>query len=334
MFCQVVVFSVLTWYNKRSMQHTNASKTARLPSLIETITQGFEAVNRRLWVVPILFVLDLFYWLGPRISLQPLIDQLISFTQAFSPPNQQQLTPEMATQLREAGTALNLGHFAMIQWANTLMQSIIAPPPPVTPITWQITNAGALLGAIVLMNLLVLVVMMLYLLPLADVIRGTTLAQPPLRRIGKVFVSLLGVVGIVLGIMLLFCVPFGLLMGFSSLISPALSSLVGSLAVAFFVWLMFTAYFSFDAVIVSGVGPIRALLTSLFVVQRSFWAALGLYLIGRLILMGMNVIWQLLSASGVGLVVAMAGSAYISCGLAAAHLIFYRDRLTRIGRRA
>lgn len=334
MFCQVVVFSFLTWYNKRSMQHTNASKTARLPSLIETITQGFEAVNRRLWVVPILFLLDLFYWFGPRISLQPLIEQLIRFTQAFSPPNQEQLTPEMADQLRAAGASLNLGRFELIQWANTLMQSIVTPPPPVTPITWQITNVGVLLGAIVLMNLLVLVVMMLYLLPLADVIRGAPPAQPPLRRLGKVFVSLLGVVGIVLGIMLLFCIPFALLISLTSLISPTLASLVASVAVAFYVWLMFTAYFSFDAVIVSGVGPIRALLTSLFIVQRSFWAAIGLYLIGRLILTGMNVIWQLMSASGVGLVVAMAGSAYISCGLAAAHLIFYRDRLTRIGRRA
>ncbi|HEY0734347.1 MAG TPA: hypothetical protein VGD69_05535, partial [Herpetosiphonaceae bacterium] len=237
------------------MQHTNASKTARLPSLIETITQGFEAVNRRLWVVPILFVLDLFYWFGPRISLQPLIEQLIRFTQVFSPPNEQQLTPEMADQLRAAGASLNLGRFEMIRWANTLMQSIAAPPPPVTPITWQITNVGVLLGAIVLMNLLVLVVMMLYLLPLADVVRGAPLARPPLRRLGKVFVSLLGVVGIVLGIMLLFCIPFALLFSFATLISPALGSLVASIALAFYVWLMFTAYFSFDAVIVSGVGP-------------------------------------------------------------------------------
>jgi hypothetical protein len=334
MFCQVVVFSFLTWYNKRSMQHTNASKTARLPSLIETITQGFEAVNRRLWVVPILFVLDLFYWLGPRISLQPLIDQLIRLSQALNVPNQEPLSQPMVEQLRTVGDPLNLGRFELLNWANTLMQSITAPPPPIAPVTWQITSVGALLGALVSLNLLALVVMMLYLIPLADAIRGAPLAMPSLRRVGKVFGSLLGVVGIVLGIMLLFCIPFALLISFTSLLSPALGSLVASLWLAFLVWLMFTAYFSFDAVIVSGVGPIRALLTSLFIVQRSFWAAIGLYLIGRLILTGMNVIWQMMSASGFGLVLAMAGSAYISCGLAAAHLIFYRDRLTRIGRRA
>jgi hypothetical protein len=113
-----------------------------------------------------------------------------------------------------------------------------------------------------------------------------------------------------------------------------LGSLVASLWLAFVIWLLFTAWFSFDAVIMSGVGPIRALLTSLFIVQRSFWSAIGLYLIGSLILAGLNVIWQMLSASSVGLILAMAGSAYISCGLAAAHMIFYRDRLSRIGRRA
>lgn len=334
MFCQVVVFSVLTWYNKRSMQHTNASKTARLPSLIETITQGFEAVNRRLWVVPILFVLDLFYWLGPRISLQPLIDRLIRLSQALNAQSQEPLGQQMVEQLRTAGDSVNLGRFELLNWTNTLMQSITAPAPPIAPITWQITSIGALLGVVTLLHLLAVVVIMVYLIPLADVIRGAPLALPSPRRVGKIFVSLLGVIGIVLGIMLLFCIPFALLISFTTLLSPALGSLVASLWLAFLVWLMFTAYFSFDAVIVSGVGPIRALLTSLFIVQRSFWAAIGLYLIGRLILTGMNVIWQLLSASGFGLVVAMAGSAYISCGLAAAHLIFYRDRLTRIGRRA
>jgi hypothetical protein len=171
-------------------------------------------------------------------------------------------------------------------------------------------------------------------MPLADLIRGTPLALPPARRVVKAFASLLGVVGIVLGIMLLFCIPFALLISLTSLISPVLGSLVASLWLAFVIWLLFTAWFSFDAVIMSGVGPIRALLTSLFIVQRSFWSAIGLYLIGSLILAGLNVIWQMLSASSVGLILAMAGSAYISCGLAAAHMIFYRDRLSRIGRRA
>jgi hypothetical protein len=334
MFCQVVVFSVLTWYNKRSMQHTNASKTARLPSLIETITQGFEAVNRRLWVVPVLFALDLFYWLGPRISLQPLVDRWLRFLQTLSTQNQEQLGQqmEMLEQLSRTGASLNLGRLDFINWTNTLMPSIIESSPLAA--TWQVSSIAVLLGVVVLLNLMGLLVKLLYLMPLADLIRGAPLPLPPMRRVVKAFASLLGIVMIILGIMLLFCIPFALLIGLTSLISPVLGSLVMSLWLAFVIWLLFTAWFSFDAVIMSGVGPLRALLTSLFIVQRSFWAAIGLYLISSLIMAGMNVIWQQLSASSPGLVIAMIGSAYLSCGLAAAHLIFYRDRLTRIGRRA
>jgi hypothetical protein len=120
MFCQVVVFSVLTWYNKRSMQHTNASKTARLPSLIETITQGFEAVNRRLWVVPVLFALDLFYWFGPRISLQPLIDRWLRLLRSLSAQNQEQFGQQMQLleQLGSAGASFNLGRLEFMNWRS------------------------------------------------------------------------------------------------------------------------------------------------------------------------------------------------------------------------
>ena len=318
------------------MQHTNASKTARLPSLIETISQGFEAVNRRLWVVAILFVLDLFYWLGPRISIQPLIDRLIAFMQALGPQAQESVRQQMqmVEQMRAVSASLNLGQLEVLNTGHTLLPTISAPPPPITPITWQIGSLATLLGIIVLLNLMGLIVTLLYQMPLADLIRGGPLTQRPARRAAQAFASLLGIVLIVLGIMLLFSIPLALVLNFATLISPALGSLFASLSLAFFIWLLFTAYFSFAAVIVSGVGPIRALLTSLFIVQRSFWAALGLYLLGQLILTGMNVIWQMLSTYEVGLVVAMAGSAYLSCGLAAAHLIFYRDRLSRIGRRA
>jgi hypothetical protein len=316
------------------MQHTNASKTVRLPSLIETISQGFEAVNRRLWVVAILFVLDLFYWLGPRISIQPLIDRLIAFSQALGPQAQESFRRQMLEQMREVSAPLNLGQLEMLNTGHTLLTTISAPPPPIAPITWQISSLASLLGIVALLNLLGLIVTLLYLMPLADLIRGRPLTQRPAHHVARAFASLLGIVLIVLGITLVFSIPFTLVFSFATLISPVLGSLFASLSLAFFIWLLFTAYFSFAAVIVSGVGPIRALLTSLFIVQRSFWAAIGLYLIGRLILTGMNVIWQMLAAYQVGLVVAMIGSAYLSCGLAAAHLIFYRDRLSRIGRRA
>jgi hypothetical protein len=317
------------------MQHTNASKTARLPSLIETISQGFETVNQRLWVVPILFVLDLFYWLGPRISLQPLIERLVAIVRALGGPQaREMLRQQMNEQLDAVRAPLNLGQLELINTAHTLVPSITPPPPPITPVTWQISSIAALLGAVTLLNLLGLLVTLLYLMPLADLIRGDTQPRPTGPRWIKAFASLLGIVLIMLGITLLVSIPFSLFVSFASLISPLVGSLAVSLMFAFFVWLLFTAWFSFDAVMMSGVGPIRALLTSLFIVQRSFWSAIGLYLIGLLILSGMNVIWQMLSASGPGLVVAMVGSAYISCGLAAAHLIFYRDRLSRIGRRA
>jgi hypothetical protein len=138
---------------------------------------------------------------------------------------------------------------------------------------------------------------------------------------------------LIAAIALLVFLPFTLVAALVLQINSVLGQIIFTFGIALIFWLLFTASFSFDAVLISGVGPIRALLTSLLVVQRSFWSALGLFLIGWVILWGMSVVWAPVAASMIGLIVALIGSAYISSGLAAAHLVFYRDRLSRSAQR-
>jgi hypothetical protein len=132
----------------------------------------------------------------------------------------------------------------------------------------------------------------------------------------------------------LIVVPLSLVITFTLLLSSLLAQLLVLATLALLIWLFFTASFSFDAVFVSEQGPLRALLSSLYIVQRSFWGAAALFLLSWVILEGMSLVWQPLSVTTIGLVIAIAGSAYISSGLTAAHLIFYRDRLSRIGRQS
>src|SRR5688572_18920040 len=58
------------------MTHRNATNTVRPPSLVDTVGTGFRALNRALPALLVPLVLDLWYWLGPRMSLHPLVDWL------------------------------------------------------------------------------------------------------------------------------------------------------------------------------------------------------------------------------------------------------------------
>lgn len=342
MFCQAVVFGAAAWYNRRSMQHTNASKTVRLPSLVETISEGFGAVNRRLWVLLIPVVLDLFYWLGPRLSLQPLAERTLALMRALNPQaadaaqwqqlEQQMITPPAPIDLSPLHSLANMN--MLPKFLNLLTPLIQTPPPPLTPVIWHVGSIPTLFGTIALINLVSLVAITLYLVPLADAVRGRGEQQQGWRPLLRVFGSLLSIVVLLTGVLLLVIVPFGLAFAIVTPLNFVLGQLIATFGIALVCWLLFTASFSFDAVVISSAGPLRALLTSLLVVQRSFWSALGLFLIGWVILWGMSLVWSPLAATTAGLLAAVLGSAYLSSGLAAAHLIFYRDRLSRSVRRA
>ena len=339
MFCQAVVFRVTAWYNMLRMQHMNASKTVRLPSLVETISLGFGVVNRCLWVLAIPVLLDLVYWLGPRLSVRPLAQQLLSLSNALSQgtvdANVQQFWSDLSSQsfpfdLAQLGLPRQTNMFAP-KYINLLTPALTPPAPPFDPPIWQVGNLGILLLVQVLGIVGSLLVTSIYLLVLSDALRGGG-GGAMLRRWARGFAASLGIGLVVIVLVLLGSVPLAVVVTLTFLVSPTLAQLLVVIVLALFLWLLFTASFSLDAVFMSDSGPFRALLTSLYVVQRSLWSAAGLFLLSWVILTGLSLAWQILATTTAGLLMAIVGSAYISSGLAAAHLIFYRDRSSRVGR--
>ena len=51
-------------------------KSTTLPGIFATISAGFDLTARHLWLLLLPVILDIFYWLGPRLRFQNLITQL------------------------------------------------------------------------------------------------------------------------------------------------------------------------------------------------------------------------------------------------------------------
>jgi len=88
--------------------------------------------------------------------------------------------------------------------------------------------------------------------------------------------------------------------------------------------------FANEAIVMSRVGPLRALRASFELVRRNLWGVVGFLLLSLLITRGTEVIWEMLGTSMIGGVAAALGSAYIGVGLAAARMAFYRERVRRL----
>ena len=56
-----------------------ASDRPKLPGVIDTLGSGYRILNRHLYLLLLPILLDLFYWLGPRLSIDPVARRALQF---------------------------------------------------------------------------------------------------------------------------------------------------------------------------------------------------------------------------------------------------------------
>jgi hypothetical protein len=326
--------------------------------LIDTLSTGFKVVQRRPWLVMLPVLLDLWLWLGPRWSIQPLADSLLRlWTTESLPPELAQTAEPYRQFLLAAGASFNMWWLVDNNpaWLRTALPGLAEPArlgaapgvietPALALLLWAplLLLLGVALGSVFLAA-----VASQLPAPPADETKPATVepsaAEPAqgqskagfwLRRAARTF-SLAMVFGLlVLALLLLSSLLLAIVLTPLFIISPQAGAGATSLAALLIGWfsvvfyLMF--YFVLAAIVGDGVGLWQAMWRSFNVVYRNFWGTLGLLLLTTLILWGFGLIWQRLAAgSAVGVLVAIAGNAVLVTGLTAARLIFYRERSAR-----
>ena len=297
--------------------------------VIDTLTAGFGAVTRKLWLATVPIALDIFLWVGPKLSIGPVIDQMVgSFRRAvaMAPPmggpndDLSQAFEMAAEELQNTLGRMNL--LAFLGWGRLGMPGIagIRPIDPSVDRIVEISGYGHMLLAQIVILAVGLLIACLFLGMLGQVVRGERLDLGQL--LGAVPLYWLRMVAVVvpLGGALIFIVFTGFMLG-------PLAFLVWAVVL----WLLIYVSFFPQAVTIVGEGPWAAVWHSFTLVRSNFWPCLGLILLTNVIGTGMTLIWRLLMVSPVGTVVAILANAYVGTGLTMATFIFYQDRMERAG---
>jgi hypothetical protein len=195
----------------------------------------------------------------------------------------------------------------------------------------QVSNVGGALVAFILLNAVALPLSVAFLTKVAEAVRGDRAPTATwLRRVWRAALGILGCVGVLAGIGLALGLPFMFFAGLLLWLSPAIGVLVMLMLWVTLLWSRIYLGFAREAIVVSGVGPLRALHASFNIVRRNLMGTLGFLAISWLIAVGSGVLWlSLAQGSTIGLIAAIAGSAYLGSGLLAARMAFYRERLRR-----
>jgi len=324
--------------------------------IIRSLSGGFDAITKRIWLISIPVLLDLYLWIGPRLSIYPLVKRALSLV--TSPPN---ASPEELLALAEtkglleqAGQSFNA--FSLLIIRKLGMPSLISPNPWLETlgitlnisslVTFQAPEASFLsrprpvievrsefvfLGLYILLSLAGMLIGCSYLGLIAQEVRDNQVnVAYVLQRVWIWWVRVALIALLFLMGFLMLGVPLLVIVALLSLLSKNLAQLTGNFiifsSIWVGIWLYIYLFFFVNALILNDAGILRAIWNSFNVVRRNFWSTIGLMLLIGLIGAGFSVIWRMLSTSSWGTLLAIVGNAYIGSGLAAASLTFYRDR--------
>ncbi len=306
--------------------------------MIDTLSVGFNTITRKLWLITLPVLLDLYLWQGPRLSILPMARQLAYFLRRLPSTSLSGLPPSaLAQALEEMGQELDL--FSLLHNGLMGMPSLIA---------WAASEIGArrmgevieirswgslliISGALLLLGMLIGSV---YLALMALAIRQENLSMREVwRRTWHcwAWVVVWGMLLVGLGLFInlaIFLVTLPAVL-INQTAAQGLFSLLWLISLGLGLWLALNTFFTVQALVLQDVGLIKAVWRSFNVVRRNFWATLGLIFLSLLIQVGFGQIWQRLNTGSWQTLLSILGNAYIGSGVMAAIMTFYLDRYRR-----
>lgn len=296
----------------------NEKNQPSLPGIWATIASGFDLTTKHWWLLLLPVLLDTLLWIGPRLSVQTLIEQTISMLgSSFT----------MAEPLREMGQQINLfGYLGLpVIGVPTLMGGLTPLETPLQPMVWDVRSM--LVWSLLFVGLIFagLVLTAIYFSLIAAAVRHEQAGWVSFIR--HLFVSLLRLIILsVAFVVLLLLIWLPLLP-----VALALFLLGGELLASLVLWAGFALVaiylaFSLHGIFLNDRPTGRALVESMRLVRRHLNSTIALFLWVFMTRTLLRMLWLLADNGSWLTFVSILGHSFVSTALVAATFIFYRDR--------
>ena len=308
----------------RTQRDLAASKKIEIPGVIETIADGLSIALARPLLLILPMLLDLYYWLGPKI----LIESLTTPIRNWVADSDASGSSEVIEQLEKIGRS-------DISWLLSLfVPSFLSELPRSEVYALQARNVLKPDMWWLDIPLLLIMVLGAGLLAMIFAVPVSNAAVPRSRTPGSV-VSAIGVAWLrflallllLIGISCLILGPLAIVTAVLLLIGLDATPLLTLSSVLFIMFGFIVLWFAPDAIVVNEVGPVKAIKYSFSIIRNYFWQSIGLASASLLITIGLGELWQLMADTPPGLLLGVIANAYFATGLAIASMSFFANRI-------
>lgn len=292
---------------------------------IAALVQGFEVVSAQPVLILPPLLLDLFLWLGPRLSVRTLAARLDTNNLSLGPwmdvAGLQKAFETLNLFAALSTTPLGVPSLLSIRWALT-------PQTPLGPaLIWDLSSGLVISGVGLLLMLGGLWLGALYMGSIALQVRETRLPLGTwLREVWGQWVQLGLLALVLLGLLLLLGLPLAIVTMVAFIFGPFVGVVVLLTGTTCLTWVFFYALYAPHSILLQRHNVFQALWESAQLVQVSLPTTATLVLLVIVISQGLDWLWNIPEDSSWMLLVGIGGHALVSTALLAATFVFYQDQ--------
>lgn len=320
-------------------EENNTPETQDRPlGVLACVTTGFEVVARRPLLIMMPLLLDLFLWLGPRLSLAPIFEdanfalQEMARLTAASSPDVLENTGFLSAILDQLAeqfnlfSALNPGPLVGLP---SLMASrmTLERPLGIRP-DWVIASGAIAFLVLLLLAGIGIALNAIYLRYVGQsVIEETENPLPGPVGPLEIWWDLIQFTLVVVLSLFVASLPLSCLVTMLGPAFPVAAGFLLFLGSSFLLFIGFHLIFAIPGIVQVRRSPMQAIRESILITRADFVGSTGLLMLLLIIIEGLNFVWTLPEPATWATLVGLGGHAFISTAMVAALFVFYQERL-------
>lgn len=309
--------------------NTSSESKFQKPSIIQALLAGFNTIANKPDLILIPIVLDLFLWFGPAWRVDRLFAPLIQGLSELPGAKTGELLPVFENY--QAIMRDILANFNLAVSLRTLpigVPSLMVSKPaflnPIGhPLTFSLNSSSQFLGAWFLFILSGYFLGSLYFQNISKQIIG--LNQDTFKSLLKSFLQIVLMPILLVIIMTILSIPLILLITLVTMISPAISQFILTLALVIIIWAIMPLLFTPHGIFLYKQNLMAAMITSIKVVRISMGKTIWFIFFSYLMVEGMNYLWRSPTVDNWFLIVGILGHAFIVSAVIAASFHYFID---------